>query len=193
MYRAVQLKPGHFLHILGEEGNQTQAGWEGRLEGPAAVAFPGWRGPGPREEPCGGVANGTRCWTPAMGRGLKRPRLRNPPDPGVRGSRKPTAGLDLGLLLSRQMPRSPPPALLGVGGSPHFSISPGFPGDPGFVLFRLALGNQRQRLFPALGFCDSGIRASLGWKSLFHGGLPLLDLEREVTGPDLIASSQPEL
>lgn len=44
VHGAVHLKSGHFPHILGEEENQKQAGWERRLEGPAAVAFPGWRG-----------------------------------------------------------------------------------------------------------------------------------------------------
>ena len=44
----------------------------GRLEGPVAVASPGGRGPGQIEaggEFYGGVADGSGCWDPALGRG----------------------------------------------------------------------------------------------------------------------------
>lgn len=84
------------------------------------MASPEWRRPGQREaggEFCGGAADGSGCWNPALSRGYEETHgmklkyfgrlgdpwvacLWNSPHPGVRSVKKPTEGMDLGYLLN---------------------------------------------------------------------------------------------
>lgn len=128
VHQAAPLKPGTFCNFGEKKKTKSRLlpGWERRLEGPVAVASPGWTGPRPQGaggESYGGVADGSGCWTPALGReseetqGMKSQRFREtwvspgilslklfPPE--IRGAKKPT---DLGHLLNLHMPRSPIP------------------------------------------------------------------------------------